>query len=74
MTFRMTPGNEDPSGDYTDYPASREIAVNGVTVTLRGSGTDWSLAVWSDGGYTCSLRFSSPIDLDSFTRTLEGLL
>ncbi len=74
MTFRMTPGNEDPSGDYTDYPASREIAVNGVTATLRGSGTDWSLAVWSDGGYTCSLRFSSPIDLDSFTRTLEGLL
>lgn len=74
MTFRMTPGNEDPSGDYTDYPACQEITVSGIAVSLRGSGTDWSLAVWSDGGYTCSLRFSSPIDLDSFTQTLEGLL
>ena len=74
MTFRMTPGDEDPSGDYTDYPACQEISVNGVTVTLRGSGTDWSLAVWSHDGYTCSLRVSSPMDLDSFTQTLEGLL
>lgn len=74
MTFRMTPGDEDPSGDYTDYPACQEISVNGVTVTLCGSGTDWSLAVWSHDGYTCSLRVSSPMDLDSFTQTLEGLL
>lgn len=74
MTFRMTPGDEDPSGDYTDYPACQEIIVDGTTVTLRGSGSDWSLATWSDGGYTCSLRFSAPIDLDSFTQTLEGLL
>lgn len=74
MTFRMTPGNEDPSGDYTDYPACREITVSEISVTLRGSGSDWSLAVWSDGGYTCSLRFSAPIDLDSFTQALYGLL
>lgn len=57
--FRMSPGNEDNSGDYTQYPAVEQISVGTLQVTLKGQPDSFTLAVWSDGEYAYSLSLSA---------------
>lgn len=57
-TFRKSVGSGDNSGDYNAYSAVEEISVGEVTATLKGSGDDFTLAIWSDGVFSYSLRFS----------------
>lgn len=48
ITFRKASGSGDISGDYNDY--AQVETVNGVT--LKGENGKFSLAVWSNDGYT----------------------
>lgn len=59
--FRTSPGPEDNSGDYSDYPAVKEIRIGSQAVTLKGSGEVYALAVWSAEGYAYSIRLSDGI-------------
>lgn len=51
MLIRKAPGSEDISGDYHEY--SQITIVDGVT--LKGADGQFSLALWTDGGYTYSI-------------------
>ena len=53
--IRKAKGTDDPSGDYNDYAETKEAAVGGNTVTLKGNGGKISLAVWTDGTYAYSV-------------------
>lgn len=59
--FRTSPGTEDNSGDYSDYPAVKEISIGSQAVTLKGSGDVYVLAIWSADGYAYSIRLSDGI-------------
>ncbi|MCH4190820.1 MAG: hypothetical protein LKF52_00820 [Butyrivibrio sp.] len=53
--YRMSPGEEDNSGDYNSYDAVSQINVNGTSVALKGNGSIYVLAIWTDGSYAYSL-------------------
>lgn len=55
--FRKGMGTEDVSGDYNEYPQVKEFTIDGYSVTLKGGNDKFSLAVWTDGTYSCSLAF-----------------
>lgn len=55
-SYRQSPGTEDNSGDYTAYGDVVEITAHGLSVTLKGDGGAYVLAVWTDGIFSYSLR------------------
>lgn len=57
-TYRQSAGTQDNSGDYTIYGSVYELDLNGLTVTLKGGGGAYALAVWTDGRFSYSLRLS----------------
>lgn len=71
--YRKTAGETDPSGDYTVYDGQTQIAAGGLSVTLKGNGVLYQLALWSQDGYSCSLRLSSPLDEAGWTALLDGI-
>lgn len=56
--FRKSIGEEDNSGDYNVYDSITEVAVQSVTVTLKGSSEGYLLALWQEEDFSCSLRLS----------------
>jgi hypothetical protein len=57
--IRIRKSNEsgEISGDYNNYPETREISVGSRRVTVRGANGKISAAAWTDGGYTYSVGF-----------------
>lgn len=55
-TFRQSLGNEDNSGDYNVYAGTEVREIGGLSVTLKGDGQTYALAVWSDGTYAYSIH------------------
>lgn len=60
-TYRQSAGEGDNSGDYTPYPSSVELDLDGLAVTLKGEGGAYVLAVWTDGRYSYSVALSTGI-------------
>lgn len=56
--YRKGTGSGDISGDYNIYNSEIELSVNDYDVTLKGNDRVYSLAVWTDGGYSYSLSLS----------------
>ena len=56
--FRQSLGEEDNSGDWSEYPAQKSLTVNGCAVTLKGEADSYTLAIWQDGTYSYSWKFS----------------
>ena len=56
--FRKSKGNEDNSGDYNSYSSIQEISAGDITVTLKGDSEAFTLAIWSDDGFSYSIQLS----------------
>lgn len=63
VTFRKSIGEDDNSGDYSTYENVMEKELNGNTVTLKGNGNAYTLAVWSDDNFSYSLQISDGISV-----------
>lgn len=61
LTYRMSEGTGDISGDFNQYPET--ATVDGVT--LKGDGGLVSLALWEDGGHTYSLASTAPLPAET---------
>lgn len=57
-TYRQSTGTADNSGDYTVYGDVVEITASGLSVTLKGDGGIYVLALWTDGTFSYSLQLS----------------
>lgn len=68
--FRISKGQEDNSGDYTDYAQSQELSVEKLIVTLKGENDTFVLAVWSDGSLSYSLSLSTGISIEAWESLL----
>lgn len=71
-SFRKSPGTEDNSGDYNTYPEVKEIEAGQLTVTLKGGGGAYTLAVWSADGYSYSVRLSDGISESEWRHLIDG--
>ena len=73
LVFRKLPGEEDPSGDYTDYPRQTQVTVDGRQVTLKGEDGGYVLALWQEDGYACSMRADPACSEEVWLRVLESM-
>ena len=71
--FRQSPGTQDNSGDWNEYPAQETIEVSGSTVTLKGEKDAYTLAVWSDGTYSYSLSLTAGQTAEVWTHIVAGV-
>ena len=72
-TFRKSMGREDNSGDYTIYSATVVLQLNGMTVTLKGGGETYTLAVWSDGEYAYSLNLTVGLTAEAWRELILSM-
>ena len=69
-TYRQSLGTADNSGDDTLYEDTQVVPENNAT--LKGQGQSYTLALWTDGTYTYSLRLSSALSADAWQALLDG--
>lgn len=56
--FRMSRGEDDNSGDYTEYSVVDQILVDNQKITIKGEKDGYNLAIWEDNGYSYSIYSS----------------
>lgn len=69
-TYRQSLGTADNSGDDTLYEDTQVVPENNAT--LKGQNQRYTLALWTDGTYTYSLRLSSALSADAWQALLDG--
>ena len=60
--YRKAVSEEDISGDYTLYDHIWQVERDGVTLTLKGNEEGCALVLWKQGDFSCSLRFTPPVE------------
>lgn len=73
MIIRKSRGSEDISGDFNEYNTVTETEVNGNTVTIKGSGDEFILALWVSGDYSYSVSVSSGISENALKEIIEKI-
>lgn len=66
---RKAAGGDDISGDYSEY-ADVETADG---VTLKGADGKFSLALWTDGGYTYSVSVGEALSQEELLELVSGV-
>ena len=73
LTLRQSAGEGDNSGDYNVYAVTEVWEMGGRSVTLKGDGESWTLAVWSDGTYAYSAHAEPGLTPSEWERAMTGL-
>lgn len=73
IIFRKSVGDRDNSGDYNSYENVVDIEIHGATVSLKGNGDLYTLAVWQKNGYAYSLSLSSGMTKQTIISVIEGV-
>ena len=73
MIISKSRRSEDISGDFNEYNTVTETEVNGNTVTIKGNGDEFSLALWVSGDYSYSVSVSSGISESALKEIIEKI-
>ena len=71
--IRKGVGTDDISGDYNTYTQENTAAVGDLKVTMKGSDSQVSLAVWTNSGYTYSVSVKNPISVEAMSVLIAGI-
>lgn len=70
VTYRKAPGEEDISGDYNVYDMVTETVAGETSVTLKGDGDGYVLALWTADGYSYALSLENPVTEEELLKIL----
>lgn len=70
--YRKSLGNDDNSGIYDTFPSTEQISVGDVSAAVKGDGTRFTLAVWTDGTYAYSIALSNGVGIDEWKAILAS--
>lgn len=73
LYYRKSLGTDDNSGDYNIYDSESKLAMQDISVTLKGNNGLFQLAVWTDGKYAYSISLTEGIAKDSFANIIRGI-
>ena len=76
ICVRKAAGTDDASGDYRDYPESRQVTVGDVEVTMKGDDGAISLAVWNDGtnAYSIGIYGGAGLTEEEMTQMVSEMM
>lgn len=72
--YRISSGEEDNSGDYTEYQETEEREISGVKVRVSIDQDGNHLAVWSKDGESYSLCFTTSVSEEEMNQAVESTL
>ena len=70
--YRKSPGTDDNSGNYESFPDTEQLTVGGVSAAVKGDGTRFTLAVWTDGTYAYSIALSGGVGIDEWSAVIRS--
>ena len=70
--YRMSLGTEDNSGDYNAYEETVSMDADGLSLTLKGDESGYTLGVWTDGSYSYSLSLSEALSEADWLTLISG--
>lgn len=73
ICIRKAPGEDDISGDYTQYNGAEEAEIGGRTVTLKGDGEVFHDAAWTEDGYTYSVYSDAGLSREDCAEIVEAV-
>ena len=73
VVFRMAYGEDDISGDYTEYSLIENRRVNGYDVTLKGIDDKFNLAVWKHDDFSYSIRIMDGISENELLDMVQSI-
>lgn len=73
VVFRMAYGEDDISGDYTEYSLIENRRVYGYDVTLKGIGDKFNLAVWKHDDFSYSIRIMDGISENELLDMVQSI-
>lgn len=74
VSYRVSPGSGDNSGVYTRYETTVTRTVSGTEVTMKGDGSQISLALWEKDGVSFSLYTENGLSESSMTALVRSAL
>lgn len=74
LTYRMSKGTDDNSGDYNIYDYENTITVNGTDITIKGGNNTVSVALWNKAGFSYSIcTDKNGISLSQITEIIKSI-
>ncbi len=73
VCIRKAAGNEDISGDYTEYSHIQTVDVDGRNVTMKGNDGKIMVAIWDSNGYTYVVGSSAGMDSENMTTIIQAV-
>lgn len=71
LIYRKSVGEEDNSGDYTDYKNCINIEANHISAQLKGNGESYNLAIWNVDGYSYSIYSENGLSAEEFIKIID---
>ncbi len=71
--LRMAPGDEDISGDYSEYADIENFRTDDYDVTIKGNDGKYSLAVWQCDGFSYAVHFAAAVSQQEMLTAVESL-
>ena len=73
-TLRKSAGSDDVSGDYNSYASTADIAAGDISAEIKGNSADaYTLAVWTDDGYSYSLSLDEGVSQTEWREIISGV-
>lgn len=73
LIYRKAIGEEDISGDYTDYKQIEYKKAGAADIVIKGNDDRYQLAVWQSDGYTCSIGLEHGITAEDLLRLVSSI-
>lgn len=73
LTFRMSVGNEDISGNYNEYEEVKSYPVDSWIVTIKGNSELYNLAIWSDGEFSYALELADSVSETDLLSMIQSI-
>lgn len=73
ITFRMSKGNEEVSGDYNEYEETKTYTLDSNSITLKGSKGLYNLAIWKDDNFSYSLQLDVAMSEEDLSYIIESI-
>ncbi|MGG0812862.1 hypothetical protein ABE142_09295 [Paenibacillus alvei] len=73
LTFRISPGTNDNSGNYEEYGDANIIQIGNEQVTIKGNQGKYELAIWNSHGFSYSLSLKKGVSEEELLSMIKSV-
>lgn len=73
LVYRKAVGDEDISGDYNTYTKEKNLIIDDKTITLKGNGKKYNLAIWTYEQFSYSLSYEKGLSKKELIKIISEI-